>query len=185
MLPGAFQGGVSQTPFALRAWEECPDLLNAWFPSREGEQTMTRFADPTLYRGRPRSRKNGSRPWLQGAERLWAYFCTYTPVELIHAAGFVPVRILGGDTAVERARLSDAQLHMPLLAPGVGEGPAGRLRLPEWSGSGYTCDAACGLINIWELNVPGELYHTVPLPYVDGPEARRFLRAALVSLWRS
>jgi benzoyl-CoA reductase/2-hydroxyglutaryl-CoA dehydratase subunit BcrC/BadD/HgdB len=41
---------------------------------------------------------------------------------------------------------------------------------------------ACGLINIWELNVPGEIYHAVPLPYVDSPEARTFLRAALGEL---
>ena len=47
---------------------------------------------------------------------------------------------------------------------------------------GYTCDVACGVINIWELNVPGELYHTVPMPYQDSPEARKYFRQALAEL---
>jgi benzoyl-CoA reductase/2-hydroxyglutaryl-CoA dehydratase subunit BcrC/BadD/HgdB len=47
---------------------------------------------------------------------------------------------------------------------------------------GYTCDAACGCINIWEANIDGELYHTIPMPYNDSSEARQFLRAALMDL---
>jgi len=29
-------------------------------------------------------------------KKIIGYFCTYTPIEIIHAAGFLHVRILGG-----------------------------------------------------------------------------------------
>ena len=129
-----------------------------------------------------RDQKERLRVLASGGRKALGYFCTYTPVELIHAAGFVPVRILGGDTAVERAASLTPSFICPYLRQGLEKALRGDYDFLSGVVQGYTCDAACGLINIWELNVPGELYHTVPLPYVDGPEARRFLRAALGEL---
>ena len=40
--------------------------------------------------------------------RAMGYFCTYVPEEIIHAAGFVPVRIRSGDQTPSRA---DAHLQ--------------------------------------------------------------------------
>jgi benzoyl-CoA reductase/2-hydroxyglutaryl-CoA dehydratase subunit BcrC/BadD/HgdB len=36
-------------------------------------------------------------------QKVLGWFCTYTPIELIHAAGFLPVRIYGGTITVELA----------------------------------------------------------------------------------
>jgi benzoyl-CoA reductase/2-hydroxyglutaryl-CoA dehydratase subunit BcrC/BadD/HgdB len=114
--------------------------------------------------------------------KVLGYFCTYTPVEVIHAAGFVPVRILGGGTAVERAATLTPTFICPYLRQALEKAMRGDYDFLYGVVQGYTCDVACGLINIWELNVPGEIYHAVPLPYVDRPEARTFLRAALGEL---
>ena len=37
-----------------------------------------------------------------GGRKVLGYFCTYTPIEIIHASGFVPVRILGGEISIEK-----------------------------------------------------------------------------------
>jgi benzoyl-CoA reductase/2-hydroxyglutaryl-CoA dehydratase subunit BcrC/BadD/HgdB len=117
-----------------------------------------------------------------GGRKALGYFCTYTPIEMIHAAGFVPVRIQGGDVAIERAASLTPSFICPYLRQGLEKALRGDYDFLSGVVQGYTCDVACGLINIWELNVPGELYHTVPLPYVDSPEARTFMRQALGEL---
>ena len=114
--------------------------------------------------------------------KVLGYFCTYTPIEVIHASGFVPVRILGGNTSVERAATLTPTFICPYLRQALEKALRGDYDFLSGVVQGYTCDVACGLINIWELNVPGEIYHAVPLPYVDSPEARTFLRAALGEL---
>jgi len=115
--------------------------------------------------------------------KILGYFCTYTPVEMIHAAGFVPVRILGdGGRTVARAATLTPSFICPYLRQALEKALSGDYDFLAGVVQGYTCDAACGVINIWELNVPAELYHTVPLPYLDSPEARTFFRAALTEL---
>jgi benzoyl-CoA reductase subunit C len=114
--------------------------------------------------------------------KLIGYFCTYTPVEMIHAAGFVPVRILGGSTKIERAATLTPTFICPYMRQALEKALRGDYGFLTGVVQGYTCDVACGLINIWELNIPGEIYHALPLPYRDSPEARTFLRAALGEL---
>jgi len=46
----------------------------------------------------------------------------------------------------------------------------------------YTCDAACGVVRVWEENIPGEIFHSIPLPYNDNADSRLFLRAAIQEL---
>lgn len=116
-------------------------------------------------------------------QRFLGYFCTYTPIEMLHAAGFVPVRILGGgEGALPLASTLAPPFVCPYLRQALEKGLKGEYRYVSGLVQGYTCDAACGIANIWELHVPGALCHTVSLPYADGPDARRFLRQALAEL---
>ena len=117
-----------------------------------------------------------------GGRKVLGYFCTYTPIELIHAAGFVPVRILGGGISIERAASLTPTFICPYLRQALERALRGEYDFLSGVIQGYTCDVACGVINIWELNVPGELYHTVPMPYQDSPEARKYFREALAEL---
>ncbi len=117
-----------------------------------------------------------------GGRRILGYFCTYTPIEFIHAAGMVPVRILGGGASVERAASLTPTFICPYLRQALEKALRGEYAFLSGVVQGYTCDVACGLINIWELNIPGEIYHTLPLPYQDSPQARAYLREALGEL---
>ncbi len=110
------------------------------------------------------------------------YFCSYTPVELILAAGFTPVRITGGGETTGRADILTPSFLCPYLRRAVEKGMEGRYGFLSGIVQGYTCDAACGVVNVWAENMKGKVFHTLPLPYNDSPEAREFFRAVLAEL---
>ena len=107
------------------------------------------------------------------------YFCTYTPVELIHACGFVPVRIAGGPGAVEKAYGLAPDFVCPFMKRALEKALAGDYRYLSGVVQGYTCDVACGMVNIWAENIAGELFHSLPIPYNDSPDARNYFRAEI------
>ena len=111
--------------------------------------------------------------------KVFGWLCTYTPIELIHAAGFLPVRIWGGTTRIERANALSPSFVCPYLRTSLERAMRGEYDFLSGVVCGYTCDAACGMINIWEENIPGELYHTIPLPYHVNREATTFYHETL------
>jgi len=115
--------------------------------------------------------------------KVIGYFCTYTPVEIIHAAGFVPVRIWGGVRKAEQAYSLVPSFICPFMRLSL-EGALNK-EFAFLSGivQGYTCDVACGVANIFRENFPMELVHSLPLPYNDNEEARGFLSAGLQELF--
>ena len=110
------------------------------------------------------------------------YFCTYTPIEIIHAAGFLPVRILGGVGQIDRAYTLAPAFICPPLLRSLETALEGGFDYLSGIVQGYTCDVACGIVNIWKENFGGRICHTIPLPYGDGPDAREYFRASLEEL---
>ncbi len=115
-------------------------------------------------------------------KKVLGYFCTYTPVEMIHAAGFLPVRVSGGPTSVSKADSLTPNFICPYLRAALERALTGGYDYLSGIVQGYTCDVACGLVKIWEQNIDGEIFHTVPLPYNDSPESRRFFRSSIEEL---
>ncbi len=111
--------------------------------------------------------------------KIIGYFCTYTPVEIIHAAGFLPVRILGGTGQVNGAYALAPNFICPPLLLSLEKALEGRFNFLSGVVQAYTCDVACGMVNIWEENIGGEIHHTIPLPYNDAPGGRVFYRSVL------
>ena len=114
--------------------------------------------------------------------RFMGHFCTYAPIELIHAAGFIPIRISGRSKTVQDADRLVPVFICPFLRQAMEAGMSGEYDFLSGIVQGYTCDAACGIIDIWQENVGGDIFHTVPLPYNDNPEARSFLKAGYQEL---
>jgi len=114
--------------------------------------------------------------------KIVGYFCTYTPVELIHAAGFLPVRVMGGAGSTAKADSLTPNFICPYMRAAVEKAIRGEYAFLSGLVQGYTCDVACGVMKIWEENVEGEIYHTIPLPYNDSPDSRRFFRGAIEDL---
>lgn len=120
----------------------------------------------------------------RGGKKILGYFCTYTPVEMLHAAGFLPVRIMGSAHPVSDADNLVPNFVCPYMRSALEKAITGQYDYLTGIVDGYTCDVACGFVKIWELHVPGEIFHTVPLPYGDTPEARTFFRAEMDELTR-
>jgi benzoyl-CoA reductase/2-hydroxyglutaryl-CoA dehydratase subunit BcrC/BadD/HgdB len=115
-------------------------------------------------------------------KKIVGYFCTYTPVELLHAAGVLPVRIMGGVGQVDDAYSLAPNFICPTLLLSLEKALKGRYDYLSGIVQGYTCDVACGLVNIWEENIGGDIFHTIPLPYNDNPEAREYFRSCISEL---
>ncbi|MCG6535744.1 MAG: 2-hydroxyacyl-CoA dehydratase family protein, partial [Syntrophales bacterium LBB04] len=110
------------------------------------------------------------------------YFCTYTPVELIWASGFIPVRLLGGPGPFQRAERLVPSFICHYMRRILDKALNGEYAYLTGVVQGYTCDVACGLLNIWQENIPLDFYHTVPLPYNQNSESRIFFREAFQEL---
>ena len=108
---------------------------------------------------------------------LVGYFCTYTPLELIHACGMMPVRVTGDPGAVEKAYGLAPDFICPFMKRALEKALDGKYAYLSGLVQGYTCDAACGMVNIWEENIGGALYRALPMPYNDSPESRAYLTA--------
>jgi benzoyl-CoA reductase/2-hydroxyglutaryl-CoA dehydratase subunit BcrC/BadD/HgdB len=118
----------------------------------------------------------------QSGTKVLGYFCGYTPVELIHAVGFLPARILGGRGTVSLADSVSPAFICPYMRRALEKGLRHEYDFLSGVIQGYTCDVTCGATKIWEQNIGGELFHAIPLPYNDNPDARRFFRAAMREL---
>lgn len=108
--------------------------------------------------------------------------CSYVPVEILHSFGIIPVRIWGLADDYHKA---DALLQ-PYICPPVRHmmamGLEGRYDFLDGIIHCYTCDATCGLYNIWVRNLHPQLSHLVSLPYVSINESRQYALAEFAVL---
>jgi benzoyl-CoA reductase subunit C len=128
------------------------------------------------------SRSRVLRDSVSRGNKAIGYFCTYTPVEIIHASGFTPVRIWGGTGCTEEAHTFVPSFICPFMRQSLEKALHGEFDFLTGLVQGYTCDVACGMLNIWRENIPLELYHSMALPYNDNASSRSFLRSSLVDL---
>lgn len=105
--------------------------------------------------------------------------CSYAPVEILHSLGILPVRIWGQSGDVDTAD----RLMQPFICPPVRHlmalGLEGRYDFLEGIVHSYTCDATCGLYNIWVRNLKPRFSHLISLPYMAIPESMEYARAEL------
>lgn len=122
----------------------------------------------------------------QNGERLMAFFCTYTPEEVLHAAGLVPVRLMGSVRSLTHA---DAHLQAyccSLARTDLDMALAGELDYLEGAVFVQTCDTMQRLSDIWRRNthfnfhgdlvLPIRMGEDTSLPFME-EEVRRFRQA--------
>ncbi|RJP34468.1 MAG: 2-hydroxyacyl-CoA dehydratase [Actinobacteria bacterium] len=107
--------------------------------------------------------------------------CSYVPVELIHSFGILPLRLWGQADDVQE---SDTLLQ-PYICPPVRHlmalGLEGRYALLDGIVHSYTCDATCGLFNIWVRNLRPRFSHLISLPYMAIAASLAYARAEMES----
>ncbi|MBU7017253.1 MAG: 2-hydroxyacyl-CoA dehydratase [Theionarchaea archaeon] len=92
--------------------------------------------------------------------KIFAHFCSYTPEEIIHAAGILPVRIFGSDI-VEKAN-THLQSYCCSYAKRVLENGL----INQYGGSVFvhSCDTMQRLSDIWEEAIPEQFHDTIVFP---------------------
>jgi bcr-type benzoyl-CoA reductase subunit C len=98
--------------------------------------------------------------------RAFGYLCTYAPLELLHSAGFAPVRLMQSAGAV---RLADA--HLPSFSCALARTSTerflrGDLDFLEGVIFTHTCDTLQCLADIWRMAKPRFRVLTFSLPTV-------------------
>jgi benzoyl-CoA reductase/2-hydroxyglutaryl-CoA dehydratase subunit BcrC/BadD/HgdB len=106
-------------------------------------------------------------------EKRIAWFCTYTPLEILDAAGLVPIRHFGDPQIVESA---DTLLH-PALCPYARACLAQELREegPHPAIFVNSCDAMRRLYDAWKDNFADDFIYLMDLPRNPGRRGKELL----------
>lgn len=101
------------------------------------------------------------------------YFCSYTPEEIIHAAGIQPLRLFG---AKDDTGISDRHLQAyccSLVKGALTDALSGRLAYLDGAVFPHTCDSIQRLSDIWRLNTTFQFFADIVLPVKLTTESSR------------
>lgn len=122
----------------------------------------------------------------QTGKKIFGYFCTYTPEELLDAAGIHAVRLFGGTEDITQADTLIQSFVCPFVRGVLDMALKGGFDFLDGVVHAYTCDATCGLYGIWQRNIKTDFTYTYSPPYFSstasiGYQVREFekLKAAL------
>ncbi len=112
----------------------------------------------------------------QTGKPVVGYFCSYTPEELIYAAGAIPFRLFG-----TRGDISAADAHLQsyccsLVRGGLEDALNGRLDFLTGTVFPHTCDSIQRLSDIWRLNAGFSFHIDAVMPVkLDTESARIYM----------
>lgn len=126
-------------------------------------------------------RHDYARDWKKRTgKKALGYLCTYTPEELIYAAGVLPVRILGSHEAQDVTEPHIYTMFCPLSRDCLAQGLKGRYSYLDGIATAASCIHMRQTFNSWVLNVNSPYYHYVVMPAkIQSQFARPFLTAEL------
>ena len=121
-------------------------------------------------------------PFTTERRRL-GWLCSYTPVEVPLAAGYLPIRIFGAESV---PRTQDPRIYH-LLCPYVRavfhRYAADEASRPEAMAFARCCDAMLRLHDVWKAYLGGRV-HLLDLPKISSPEAVGYF-AEVLRAWAS
>jgi benzoyl-CoA reductase subunit C len=114
-------------------------------------------------------------------KKLLGYFCSYTPEEIIHAAGIHPLRLFG---STEDSGIADRHLQAyccSLVRGALADGLSGTLSYLDGAVFPHTCDSIQRLSDIWRLNTSFQFFADVVLPVkLTTESSRQYLADVLI-----
>jgi bcr-type benzoyl-CoA reductase subunit C len=85
--------------------------------------------------------------------KVAGYMCTYVPEEILHAAGYFPIRVFGWSDGTQRADGLLQTFACSLARGALDAVMSGKLDFLRLMVFGHTCDTLQNLADIWERNV--------------------------------
>ena len=108
--------------------------------------------------------------------RAFGYLCTYAPVEMLHAAGFAPIRLMQLSGSVVLANAHLPSFTCALVRAVTERMLSGQLDFLEGALFGHTCDTMQCMADIWRMTAPRFRVITFSVPTVlSQPSARGYL----------
>lgn len=112
--------------------------------------------------------------WKSQGKKVIGWLCTYTPEEIIYAAGMLPIRIHGNP---QKSTLGDAYLQ-PNMCPYVRSclGSALETEYDFLDGivATHTCDAICRLYDLWRLYISLPFFYIMDHPHKLSPSSHKY-----------
>jgi bzd-type benzoyl-CoA reductase N subunit len=112
----------------------------------------------------------------EAGKKIVGYTCSYTPEEIICAAGALPFRLFGANEGIH---LADANLQSyccSLVRGILEEGLSGRLDFLDGAVFPHTCDSFQRLSDIWRINVTRQFHLDIVLPVkLNTASARQYM----------
>ncbi|MGQ9509901.1 MAG: 2-hydroxyacyl-CoA dehydratase subunit D [Thermodesulfobacteriota bacterium] len=111
------------------------------------------------------------------------FFCPYVPVELIHAAGALPLRLIGPSIP-----LSHVHIHLPIHCCHLVKSSLeillkGELESLRCIIFTHTCDSMQGISEIWAFQKKSPLpYHFMMPTHLEGEPSKSYLRSEIERL---
>ncbi|RJQ78144.1 MAG: 2-hydroxyacyl-CoA dehydratase [Desulfobacteraceae bacterium] len=116
----------------------------------------------------------------QEGAKVIGHFCSYTPQELITAAGALPYRILGSGSDSVNADGYLQAYCCSLVRGGLEDALAGRLDFLEGAVFPHTCDSIQRLSDIWRMNAGFAFHADIIMPVkLNTESAADYMRAVL------
>jgi benzoyl-CoA reductase subunit C len=109
----------------------------------------------------------------RSGNKVIGYFCTNTPEEIIHAAGFLPVRILSSPTTISLAAKHLQNYSCSLVQSSLEAALRGDLSFLDGTVFPHTCDSIQRLSDIWAENLRFSFHWDVVLPVKLHTESAR------------
>lgn len=103
--------------------------------------------------------------------KVAGYMCSYSPQELLHAAGYFPVRIVGRSGATPRADALLQAFTCSFARSSFDAGLSGELDFLDVMLFAHTCDTMQNLADLWQSNCPNMKTVITSLPNVHGTAA--------------
>ena len=109
------------------------------------------------------------------------YLCSYVPEEIVHAAGFTPLRVRGNSAPLRHADAHLQSFTCALCRSSLDQALGGELEFLAGTVLAHTCDAMQALADLWRMNTDATHFvDTVMQPaHLGTPAARPYLVAEL------
>ena len=125
----------------------------------------------------------GDWPDRYPGRRAMGILCRYAPAEMVHAAGWTPVRLRGNSAPLRHADAHLQSFTCALCRSTLDQLLAGELTFLAGTVLAHTCDAMQAQADLWRMHAPpptGDFVETVMLPaHLGAPSARPYLLAEL------
>ncbi|MBA4369127.1 MAG: 2-hydroxyacyl-CoA dehydratase [Desulfobacterium sp.] len=103
-------------------------------------------------------------------------FCSYTPEELITAAGALPFRILGSGATISKANAFLQAYSCSLVRGALEDSLEGRLNFLDGTVFPHTCDSIQRLSDIWRMNTNYAFHADLIMPVkLDTESAEQYM----------